>query len=136
MEAFRVFRRLVSRGRVSGRQLDEPPLNQHIRELFDQANEIPQKGKSMPLALAAWAQENLPQSLMHELQPAVDALRRAELEDPASLDALLEETAQEIEQAQSLHDAAWVLLREVAIWLPTARSDTAMDRAAPCQVFP
>lgn len=119
--AFRAFQRLISRGRVSEREFDEPPLNQHIRELFNQANAIPQKGASMLLALAAWAEENLPEAQMHELQPAVDALRRAELEDPASLDALLEETDQQIAQAQSLPDAAWVLLREVTQWVPTAQ---------------
>jgi len=119
--AFRAFQRLVSRVRVSGMDFDEPPLNRHIRELFDQADAIPQEGASMVLALAAWAEENLSEAQMHELQPAVDAVRRAELEDPASLDALLEETDQQIAQAQSLHDAAWVLLREVSEWVPTAR---------------
>jgi hypothetical protein len=118
---FRAFKRLVSRTRANGREFEEPPLNRHIRALFEQANAIPQEGTSMLLALASWAEENLSEAQLHELQPGMDALRRAELEDPASLDALLEETDQQIEQAQSLHDAAWVLLREVADWAPTAR---------------
>jgi hypothetical protein len=121
IEAFHAFQRLLPRKRMSGRGSGDSPLNRHIRELFEQANATPQAGTSMLLALASWAEENLSEGQLHELQPGMDALRRAELEDPASLDALLEETDQQIEQAQSLHDAAWVLLREVADWMPTAR---------------
>jgi hypothetical protein len=106
---------------MSGRGSGDSPLNRHIRKLFAQANATPREGTSMLLALASWAEENMSEGQLHELQPGMDALRRAELEDPASLDALLEETDQQIAQAQSLHDAAWVLLREVADWAPTAR---------------
>jgi hypothetical protein len=119
--AFHALQRLLPRKRMSGRGSDESPLNRHIRELFEQANATPQEGASMLLALASWAEENMSEGQLHELQPGMDALRRAELEDPSSLDALLEATDQQIEQAQSLHDAAWVLLREVAEWAPTAR---------------
>jgi len=133
MGAFRTFLRRVSHGRQRGP--DEPPLNRHIRELFDRAHAAPLKGASMLVALAAWAEEHLSCAQMDGLQPALDALRRAEFEDPASLDALLEETEQQLAQAQSLHDAAWVLLREVAEWVPAARQDMALGPAAQRQTL-
>jgi hypothetical protein len=109
---------------------NKSPLNQHILELFKQAKATPQKGTSMLLALATWAEANLQELQIYGLQPTVDALRRAEQQDPASLSALLEEADQEIEQAQSLDEAAWVLLREVAGWMPTARAPLADCTAA------
>lgn len=119
--ALHAFQRMVWRGRVNDAEFDEEPLNRHIRDLFEQASATPQKGTSLRVALATWAQENLPQAQMRPLRPAVDALRRAELEDPSSLNALLEATDHQIAQAQSLDDAAWVLLREVTGRMAAAR---------------
>lgn len=114
----RALRWLVSPAHRSARNSSRTALDQHIRELFRQAGAVPQQGASMLLALALWATDNLAAVDLHELQPALEALRRSEA--PANLDALLEETDQRIARAQDLHDAGWVLLRELADWVPAA----------------